>query len=128
MTIQDGVYKCVEQLLEDTKDSGWKTLPLASGVITYGTTQTPKYRRIGDVVYLQGAVKGITTLAKVIGTLPEGYRPTKSMSYAQNTSMQDSHPHFARIQIQTSGEIEIQASTNDISATTWFPIDTSFCI
>lgn len=128
MTMNDGVYKCVEQLLDDSADTGWKTLTLASGVTAYSNAQTPKYRKIGNVVYLYGAVKGITTLSKVIGTLPDGYRPVKSMSYTQNTSMQDSHPHFIRIQIQVNGDIDIQASTNDISVTTWFPIDTQFLV
>lgn len=128
MTIQDGVYNCVEQLLQDTEDSGWNNLTLASGVSAYSSIQTPKYRKIGNKVYLYGAVKGITSLSKVIGTLPEGFRPSKSMSYIQNTSAQDSHPHFARIQIKANGDIDIQFSTNDISVTTWFPIDTEFLI
>jgi len=128
MTIQDGVYKCVEQLLEDTQDTGWTNLSLVSGVSSYSTVQTPKYRKIGNKVYLYGAVKGITSLPRVIGTLPEGFRPQKSMSYVQNTSAQDSYPHFVRIQIKADGDIEIQFTTNDISANTWFPIDTEFLI
>lgn len=113
---------------EMTEDSGWKTLPLASEVQAYSEAQLPQYRKIGPVVYLRGAVKNITQLAKVVGTLPVGFRPSKAKSYVQNTTVQDSHPHFTRMQVQADGDIEIQFSTNDISATTWFPIDTYFSV
>lgn len=113
---------------EMTEDSGWKTLPLATGIIAYSDAQTPQYRKIGPVVYLRGAVKGITTLSKIIGTLPEGFRPSKAKAYVQNTSAQDSYPHFTRVLAQADGDIEIQYSTNDISATTWFRIDTEFLV
>lgn len=128
MTIQNGVYKCTEELLEKTADSGWINLTLASGVTAYSSIQTPKYRKIGNKVYLYGAIKGLTGLPKVIGTLPEGFRPQKSMSIIQNTSAQDSYPHFTRIQVKTDGDVEIQFSTNDIATTTWFPIDMEFLI
>ena len=128
MTIQNGVYACVQQLLDDTADSGWINLTLINSVTSYSPTQVPKYRKIGNKVYLYGAVKAITTVPVVIGVLPEGFRPPKSMSYVQNTSAQDSHPHFARIQIKADGTIEIQFTINDISTTTWFPIDTEFLI
>lgn len=107
-------------------DSGWITLPLASGVSAYSNAQLPQYRKVGNTVYIRGAVKGITTVPKVIGTLPAGFRPTQVRSFVQNTSVQDSHPHFTRMQVQTNGDIEIRYTTNDISASTWFPIETSF--
>ena len=107
-------------------DSGWKTLTLESGVSAYSNAQLPQYRKVGNVVYVRGAVKGVTQLSKVIAILPEGCRPSQVRSYVQNTTVQDSHPHFTRMQIQTDGSIEIKASTNDISANTWFPIETSF--
>lgn len=107
-------------------DSGWKTLTLESGVSAYSNAQLPQYRKVGNTVYVRGAVKGVTQLSKVVAILPEGFRPTQVRSYVQNTTVQDSHPHFTRVQIQTDGSIEIKASTNDISANTWFPIETSF--
>lgn len=123
-----GIYEDVEALKQKTADSGWKNFPLVSGLSAYSTIQAPKYRKIGNKVYLYGAVKGLTTVPKVIGTLPEGYRPPKSMSFPQNTSAQDSHPHFSRIQVKADGQVEIQFTTNDIAATTWFPIDLEFLI
>lgn len=126
MTIRDGVYKCCEYLLGKVEDSGWINLSLASGVYEYSSAQRPQYRKIGNTVYIRGAVKNVTTLPKVLATLPDGFRPTQVVSYVQNTTIQDSHPHFMRVQVQTNGNIEIKASTNDISTETWFPIDVNF--
>ena len=64
----------------EISDSGWNTLTLASGWVAYETAQAPKYRKIGSLVELCGAVKptAATTLddnAVAFGTLPAGYRP-----------------------------------------------------
>lgn len=110
-------------------DTGWIDLPLASGISAYSSTQYPQYRRINNTVYLRGAVKGIRTDKTIIGTLPGGYRPTKVVSFAQNMSMSGGAANFARWQIQTDGDIEMQYTNHNLieyEGTEWFPIDVSF--
>lgn len=113
----------------DLTDLGWKTLSLASGITAYSATSTPKYRKIGDVVYITGAVKGVTTANTVIGTLPEGYRPEiMDYVYVQNTSMVSGKPNFARWTIKTTGEIRVEAASNGFAAANWLPINTNFAV
>lgn len=113
----------------DVTDSGWKILPLASGITAYSPTGTPQYRRIGDVVYIMGAVKGVTAADTLIGTLPEGYRPEiMNYVYVQNTSMASNKPNFARWVIKTTGEIRVEGASNGFAATNWLPLNTSFAV
>lgn len=57
-------------------DSGWKTATLQNGW-TNISNRTMKYRRIGNVVYIQGTISGGTyTAGTTLFTLPEGFRNT----------------------------------------------------
>lgn len=110
----------------DATDSGWKTLPLASGITPYSADASPKYRKIGNVVYLMGAVKGVDS-SKVIGTLPEGYRP-EIMNYVfiQNMSIVSDKAQYARWVVKTTGEVMVEKASGGFNSTYWFPINTSF--
>lgn len=55
-------------------DSGWIYPTLQNGWVAYDDDRRFKYRKIGDVVYIQGSIKG-GTHRSVICTLPEGFRP-----------------------------------------------------
>lgn len=109
-------------------DSGWLTLPLASGITAYSDAQMPQYRKIGDVVYIRGAVKGITTNEKVVATLPEGYRPTRAKSYVQNMTASGTIANFTRMQVQADGDIEMQWNTYENNANYWYCLDTEFLV
>lgn len=118
-----GVWK-----FADLTDSGWKTLPLASGIIPYSADATPKYRKIGDVVYLMGAVKGVNS-SKVIGTLPEGYRPEiMNFVFVQNMSIVNGNAQFARWVVKTTGEIIPEKTSAGFDSSYWFPLNTNFAI
>ena len=67
-------------------DTGWMTLPLASGIGQHDVTNFPcRYRKIGNRVWVEGCVNGFAEIEKVVATLPEGYRPSKSF-YFQNAT------------------------------------------
>ena len=128
MTIQNGVYACVEKLIEDT---GWLPLPLASGIESYSAGATPQYRRIDNKVYLKGAVKNVLS-AGVIGTLPAGFRPVGAAHvYVQTTSMQTStSANFVRMMVNVDGSVKIEGVSTgaEFGATKWFPINTEFLV
>lgn len=129
MNISDGVYKICEYLLPKVEDSGWKNLPLANGISIYSSAQQPQYRKIGNEVWLRGAVKGITGDKTIIGTLPTGFRPTKVVSFVQNMSMHGGFANIARWQIQLDGDIEMQYTDHpfsELSGEDWFAIDANF--
>lgn len=64
------------QIATVASDSGWIAIPLVSGYTAYSSSETPSYRKIGNLVYLRGRVQGsYTTANTVVGNLPDGYRP-----------------------------------------------------
>ena len=112
----------------DLTDTGWNTLPLADGIQAYGGA--PQYRRIGKIVSIRGAVKNVLATG-VLATLPEGCRPTYSVSYVQNTSMRSSTcAMFARMLVGADGKIQVQAISDGaaFAADKWFPIHCTFLI
>lgn len=57
-------------------DSGWKNATLENGW-TNISNRTMKYRKIGNVVYIQGTISGGTYAAgTTLFTLPEGFKNT----------------------------------------------------
>lgn len=55
-------------------DSGWIYPTLQNGWVAYDDSRPFKYRKIGEVVYIQGSIKD-GTHRSVVCTLPEGFRP-----------------------------------------------------
>lgn len=122
--------EAVESILSgaDLTDTGWNALPLADGIQPYGGT--PQYRRIGKVVSIRGAVKNVLA-AGPLATLPEGCRPTYSVSYVQNTSMRSTTcAMYARMLVGANGVIQVQAISDGaaFAADKWFPIHCTFMI
>lgn len=120
-------------LNEKIKDTGWIDLPLSGEVTEYDVGSKPQYRKIGKVVYLRGAVKGITSPNTEIGVLPVGYRPSGlSHIYVQVTSVQNNSANFTRMIVGRDGKVIMQEISRGITATydstRWFPITTSFPI
>lgn len=112
----------------DSTDTGWTNLTLASDVVSYGGTQTPQCRKVGNTVFVRGAVKNVLALG-VVATLPAGYRPTATITFIQNTSLREGgFPMFARYTINAAGEIKLEAISDGASfdESKWFPIHTCF--
>ena len=66
--------------VETAQDIPWTTLTLASGWAAYSTARTPKYRRVGSMVEIRGAIKptaetSLGTSSVTFGNLPPGCRP-----------------------------------------------------
>lgn len=119
------------QLEDLLSDSGWITLPLASGITAYNEANTPQYRKIGKLVIVRGTVKGVTARNTVLGTLPTGFRPSKANPYVQNTSLGTGN--FAtqtRVTVTTTGDVKLEAISDNATfgADKWFPIATMFLV
>lgn len=113
---------------EMTEDSGWKTLPLASGITPNSDSVIPQYRKIGEAVYLRGGVKGIVNDGTIVGTLPEGYRPTRVFHFLQNKSASGGVPMLARWKVETDGKIIMVFAESQSEAAHWYALDTSFLV
>lgn len=67
-------------------DSGWLDLPLASGITAHNASAFPcRYRKVGNMVFVEGCVKGFAEAEKIVATIPEGFRPSKSF-YVQGAT------------------------------------------
>lgn len=107
-------------------DSGWLALPLASGITAQSANSayTPQYRKIGNVVYIEGCVKGATANNTVLATLPTGYRPVHQMRYMTGRSSTAN----VILQLSTNGELQFinLSDSSAVSASTYIYIQTSF--
>lgn len=87
-------------------DTPWVDLTLVNSWAAYGAPyQAPRYRRIADMVYLQGLVKcTITPTNNTMATLPIGFRPTAGsvlfLSYTGDPTV------AGQIRILTTGAIQ----------------------
>lgn len=107
-------------------DTSWKSLTLSSGITEHNSTTYPvRCKKQGNVVYVEGAIKGVTTKTKEVATLPTGYRPSKAEYFVQART----GGKIDTLQISTNGIIEIMNSTSDtFSSSDYHFISTSFMI
>ena len=132
-----GIYEDVELLKEQMatvlpahEDSGWISLPLSGNVQAYNDSLTPKYRKIGNEVFLSGVVKNITEANTILGTLPEGYRPTRQHYFIGGSStISNGEATFYNCQVNSDGNIRITThSTATYNASYYLRLNGSFLI
>lgn len=127
-TIQTLIQSLENQLAEITNDSGWINFYLESGATSYDSTTTPAVRCVGDRVYLRGAFKGVTSLGSTICTLPVAYRPKMNHIFTttaiSGTTVQDT----VTMQVLTTGQIKLMASSGSLSSSAMIPMDTNFIL
>jgi hypothetical protein len=102
----------------------WTNLTLTGGAIVYSSgVTTPQYTKIGSVVYIQGAIKNLSTVGVTVATLPSGFRPSQSVSFSLPTSGSD----HARWTINSAGAMVMENTTSGTTNTSsWFPMTMSF--
>lgn len=107
-------------------DSGWIDLPLASGITAHNATTFPcRYRKIGNKVYVEGCVVGITDVNTVVATLPEDYRPSKS--FYDTTAANGGY--YDTFNVRSNGELKLVDSTIPAMYATQFHfINTEFLV
>ena len=116
-------------------DSGWQTLSLSSDFAAYDTTATPKYRRVGKIVEVRGAVKPTKTLTSsnteiTIGTLPSGFRPS---GYLVTHICQGSGGATWLLTIQADGRVTAARyrhgdAFTSMETTMWLPFQVTFTL
>lgn len=115
-------------------DSGWITHPLVSGWVAYNSDQTPKYRKVGNVVQIVGAVKPTSTTTVgstfvTVGRLPSGYTP----SYRILGINPASGSNRVAVSVETGGSVaagRYGTGTGyvDVTTTSWLPICINFMV
>ena len=109
-------------------DNGtWYDLVLQNGFTAHGT-YPPKYRKIGNMVYMKGIVNGVASTNSVLGSLPAGFRPGYETPFA-GMAASAQRSQSAWINVAYNGSIALVAPVVDASfagaANSWF-LDTSF--
>lgn len=112
-------------------DTGWIDITLANDISPYDERTTPQYRRYGAIVYIRGAVKGISSRNQVIGTIPsDEFNPNEqSHQYIAPITTIDGTTRIGRYNITTDGIITIEnTSDNEYLNDRWHSLATSFMI
>lgn len=113
----------------DVRDTGWMNIPLSSGWSAV-SGHTPRGRRIGNVVYLEGAIqRGAGGSPENMFTLPEPLRSNSSKSSFLFATIARRNDDIRPAELYTNGTGLVQASGYVLltSSTGWlFPISGSF--
>ena len=108
-----------------SNDSGWINMDLTEGILPYSDTSIPRYRRIGNIVYLQGAFKGLAEIdsgSSQLGFLPRGFRPSMQYDFMQISN----GTSWWRGYVRETGGIRIVSYSGTLSASSWLPMNLEF--
>lgn len=123
--------KRVVNQVKNDYDTGWIDIPLANDITAYDERTIPQYRRYGSIVYIRGAVKGISARNQVIGTIPsDEYNPNdQSHQYIAPITTVDGTTRIGRYNISVTGIITIEnTSDGDYLNDRWHSLATSYMI
>ncbi len=89
-------------------DSGWIDLQLSTGITAHSVANFPcRYRKIGNRVFVEGCVLGVTSVDTVVATLPEGYRPSKSFYHVTAAN----GGYYDTFNVRNNGELKLIKTT-----------------
>lgn len=119
------VVNAINEVSDKIKDTGWNTASLNTG-FTHSALASAgdlMYRRIGNVVYIKGSVKGFTSSSTVCTQLPNGYRPPSRIDFYGS----ESGNYIAKFIVGADGGISYLGGTRgSVAATQWFNLCTSY--
>jgi hypothetical protein len=117
-------------------DSGWKLATLKDSFVVYDTSSIePRYRKIGKIVEIQGAVKPTSALVGsndevIIFNLPLGFRP--NVSGRITNLCQGSDKNTWLLSINSNGNVTFSrygtTANTSASTSTWLPFQAMFTI
>lgn len=113
-------------------DSGWQTLTLQNGVVAADTSfaAVPRYRKIGNHVYIRGHVKcAVPSGGTLIAVLPEGYRIPVGTHYDIGEC---GGTRVSRIYADSEGNLKCEWIQNiggsAFTSETWIQIDMDYLV
>lgn len=108
-------------------DSGWINFTLESGT-SFDDTTKPAIRKVGNEVYIRGAIKGLDTVNVPICTLPTNMRPAMNHQYTAMAVSNNGIAASCVLEVRTTGSIYLIAKSGTIPATAMLPISTQFVL
>ncbi|MFB1100919.1 pyocin knob domain-containing protein [Terribacillus sp. JSM ZJ617] len=105
-------------------NANWETLTPRGGSAVYDTANPPQVLRLGDLVMLRGALKGITGRSFLALTLPGHARPQKDTAAQTNISIGANFvARYARWNIAPNGDITMLYTSDNSFDATWWSLD-----
>ncbi len=105
--MQNGTWGAWKKISLISQINNWNEFAVATGYENWGGDIGLKYTKVGDIVYISGLFKKNTinfTGGELIGTLPVGFRPKKTLhTYITQTYNGES----GVVTVTTSGEIRL---------------------
>jgi hypothetical protein len=107
-------------------DTDWLSVTMLNGAVTYASDTTPRIRRIGNQIMLDGAIKGLgATLNVEVLEFTSSYAPDRNFQVPQITSSS----FQCNWQIQPNARAKILNSKNTpLDASTWYPFHITWFI
>ncbi|PAE17299.1 hypothetical protein CHH91_04650 [Virgibacillus sp. 7505] len=120
----NGVWGDWLQTAGSVVDALWENLTPRGGSSAYDTANPPQVLRLGDMVYLRGALKGITGRQFIALTLPGHCRPSKLYADQSNISIGANYvARFARWSIATNGDVTMEYTSDNSFDAAWWSLD-----
>ena len=101
-------------------DTDWVDIPLSAPIAAYTDASIPQIRRIGNVAYADGAVKGLTgSPDNVVVANVKDYAPRRQIELPLQKG---ALTHNTSWKIRPNGDLVVEKTTiPSPSASTWFP-------
>lgn len=116
------------------EDSGWNTLTISTDGIGYSESAI-KYRKIGKVAYIEGYLnvkenQSDTPKVSLIGILPTGFRPTKTVFGINTPPLTDGNNslHNSFVKIKSSGEMLLVNTGESLTTDLHYFLNVSYLI
>lgn len=109
-----------------SEDSGWINLTL-SGASAYDSDNTPAVRKVGNRIYLRGAIKG-GTIGTAFAAVSEGFAPEQTVYLTTAIMGGNSVVGTCVVEIGTDGFIKITSSSASLGTTNKIPIGTTYSV
>ena len=106
-------------------DTGWVDLKLLGSAVRYGSDTTPRIRRVGNQVYLEGAVKGLTAGNVDVAEIPADFRPRFNRQYTQIFGASGQSSSW-QITVNPGTVKLLGVTAGTINETAWLPLSTSW--
>ncbi|MED4128608.1 hypothetical protein [Shouchella miscanthi] len=112
--------------LTSNADTGWVDMAVSGGLWANGN-DTVRMRRIGNVVYCKGSIRGVPGDDTLICVIPEQFRPDKNLTMTNTGILNFGTVHTHRLDINMNGNFFFVRSTlrshNGYTYDTWYSLD-----
>ena len=113
----------VNRITPITTVTAWTALTLQNSWVPLGSSYTnPVYRKIGDIVYVQGSIRNAGTFTgpgqSIASTLPVGFRPLTNLMFPAIFGGTDTWGGPGRVDAMASGNILVTYSATLVGCAT----------